>query len=276
MTDRHTHLGWLSCAVLAALLLLTSCGSEKTEEPDAVPPELKAWFDEVQDVAGDFLEHDDFDEWLDSLDAEDWDTDDWEKWQAETNAAIDEYNAALEDLRELSDGISDRAEAQTDSGVLIVGSEIEPGTYRVNADPDDPFSFGVSCKRLDADLETIDFNFGENSVLCKVVATDYAFEYSGRLELLESAVPEPDSAPAEPVSGVEALPGGCYLVGEQIPPGRYRINGDGLRFWFTHDNDDCTSLTLRSGTADDGEQLLMTLRSSDVSVEFKGQLERIE
>ena len=70
--------------------------------------------------------------------------------------------------------------------------------------------------------------------------------------------------------------GGCYLVGDQIPVGRYRIEGDGFRYFFVHANDDCTdTVGGRSGTADEGQQLLMTLRDGDVSVEFEGRLERI-
>ena len=65
------------------------------------------------------------------------------------------------------------------AGTYLVGPDISPGRYRVI----DPGGFAYGA-RLDADLDIIDNDLNENSVILTIQATDFAFSYSGSLERL--------------------------------------------------------------------------------------------
>ncbi len=69
------------------------------------------------------------------------------------------------------------------SGRRLVGSEIEPGLYRVHAEGPTGLAY---CERQNADLDIIANDVGENEALCRVAASDFAFSWQGgRLERLQ-------------------------------------------------------------------------------------------
>lgn len=64
-----------------------------------------------------------------------------------------------------------------DDGVYLVGTDIQPGLYRVSRPGE--FAYGA---RLDATLDIIDNDLNEGSVILTIQPTDYAFSFRGTLE----------------------------------------------------------------------------------------------
>ncbi len=61
-------------------------------------------------------------------------------------------------------------------GTYLVGKDIKPGRYRIK---DSDYAYGA---RLDKNLEIIDNEGNEGSVIITVKSSDFAFEYSGEIE----------------------------------------------------------------------------------------------
>jgi hypothetical protein len=153
---------------------------------------------------------------------------------------------------------SENNEQSTDgvisSGQYVVGTDIQPGLYR----------FAGYVARLDSGMGIIT-NESVNSGLGLVLVNqhDAYFEVNGE------AVPIANY----PVYDVlENNPrGGIYLVGVDIPAGRYRIHGDGRSAYYeTYDktmkriNND-----LNSGS------LILSLGPGTFAMSFTGRLERL-
>ena len=102
------------------------------------------------------------------------------------------------------------------SGTYIVGSEIQPGMYRVAG----------YWARLDASMDIIDNDgvYRDGFGMLNVRDTDAYIEISG------AAMPLSATRALDP--SVEGFTGGTYLVNWDIQPGRYRVAGtDGMAYY---------------------------------------------
>ncbi len=159
---------WFTCAfVFTAVLTLTGCQSD--------PPTAAECADLIVANSDD----------LDAIEEE--------LVEMATRVPIDDRQAFVgECMAEALPGlfagaVAEASGSRPEPGTLLVGSEIEPGVYRVTADPAQPFSMAY-CARLGEGLGVFDIianDIDENDVLCRVEATDYAFEYTGILERIE-------------------------------------------------------------------------------------------
>lgn len=68
-------------------------------------------------------------------------------------------------------------------GVYLVGFDIQPGTYRVS-DPDGAYAARLAVLPT-GEWDILDNNFSDGNVILTVEPGDFAFEFSGVLELLE-------------------------------------------------------------------------------------------
>lgn len=153
--------------------------------------------------------------------------------------------------------IQEDTSREISSGTYLVGSEIEPGFYRVSR----------YFSRLDANQDIIDNDLvlDEGWTIVNVESTDKFLEISGVAYPLD-AMPVLD-----PIA--EGFTDGTYLVGTDIQPGVYRVTaGEGDLAYAARlacdrdiiDND------LNSGS------VILTVRASDCLFEISGQLERLE
>ena len=102
------------------------------------------------------------------------------------------------------------------SGTYIVGSEIQPGMYRVAG----------YWARLDASMDIIDNDgvYKDGFGMLNVRDTDAYIEISG------AAMPLSATRALDP--SVEGFTSGTYLVNWDIQPGRYRVSGtDGMAYF---------------------------------------------
>ena len=77
----------------------------------------------------------------------------------------------------------ERRQPSASSGTVLVGSEIEPGLYRVTPEPSvNTFAY---CATLDSDLNINDNALDQGNVLCRVKPSDFAFEWTGWVERIE-------------------------------------------------------------------------------------------
>jgi hypothetical protein len=102
-----------------------------------------------------------------------------------------------------------------DSGTYVVPDQFAPGTYRVDG----------YWARLDADQNIIDNDIVDDGLtLVNVADTDAYVEISG------SAVALGDMPQVDPLA--EGWTDGTYLVGVDIPAGRYNISADGTSAYY--------------------------------------------
>jgi hypothetical protein len=154
-----------------------------------------------------------------------------------------------------SNDVNDEADSLVmPSGQYVVGTEIEPGMYR----------FAGYVARLDKEMQIIDNESTRSGLgLIRVNPHDSYFEVSGEAIKLEHY-------PTYPVLENEPR-GGIYLVGSDIQPGRYRINGDGSSAYYATYDKQMNRLNsdLNKGS------LILNLQASAYAVEFRGRIEQI-
>lgn len=140
------------------------------------------------------------------------------------------------------------------AGQYVVGTDVSPGLYR----------YSGYVARLDAEMQIIDNDNARSGLgLVKISPHDSYFEVSGEAISL-------DFYPVYDVLG-NGPRGGTYLVGVDIPPGRYRIHADGRSaFYKTYDK----NMTRLSSDINKGS-LILNLPASVFAVEFTGRLEQI-
>jgi hypothetical protein len=140
------------------------------------------------------------------------------------------------------------------SGQYIVGQEVAPGFYR----------FAGYVARLDSSMSVIDNASARSGLgLINVFEHDNYFEVSGEAIRVEDF----------PVYDVmeNAPRGGIYLVGVDIAPGRYRINGDGsLAYYATYDR----QMNLLENDSNRGSAIA-NIAPSVFAFEFRGRIEAI-
>ena len=76
--------------------------------------------------------------------------------------------------------MADPIEGGFTTGTYLVGVDIQPGRYRVTAIGDR----SAYAARLDGTLDIIDNNLSDGSVLMIVNESDFAFTFTGMLELV--------------------------------------------------------------------------------------------
>ena len=141
------------------------------------------------------------------------------------------------------------------SGVWVVGSEVEPGVYRVAG----------YWARLDADLEIIDNDgvYDDGLSLVNILASDAYIEVNGEMISLQY-LPVLD-----PIASGFAE--GTYLVGADIAPGRYRVTPTEDRdsaYWARLDDlRDINDNDLADGP------LIVIVSESDWALTFRGIIE---
>jgi hypothetical protein len=141
------------------------------------------------------------------------------------------------------------------SGVWEVGTDIQPGVYRVSG----------YWARLDEALEILDNDLtaGDNGFsLVSVLDTDAYVEING------AALNVDDSRPLDPVA--EGFNEGTYLVNHDLAPGRYRINPPegSTAYWARLD----ASMEIIDNDLSEG-QLIVIVDTSDWALRFTGTIE---
>lgn len=140
------------------------------------------------------------------------------------------------------------------SGQWIVGTDISPGLYR----------YSGYVARLDAQMGIIENDNARSGLgLIKVSPHDAYFEVNGEAVRLED-YPVFDVLANSPRDGK-------YLVGVDIPVGKYRIHGDGSSAYYQLMDRNMQRVTndLNRGS------LILDLQGSTFAVGFSGRLERI-
>lgn len=141
------------------------------------------------------------------------------------------------------------------SGQYLVGSEIAPGFYR----------YAGYIARLDDSGGIIaNDNSRAGLGLVKVSPNDSYFEVSGEAIRLEDH-------PTFDVLGL-APRGGIYLVGTDLPQGKYRIHGEGTSAYYAIYDKNMTRLSndLNKGS------LILSVPASAFAVEYHGRLESLK
>jgi len=150
------------------------------------------------------------------------------------------------------------------SGTLIVGKDIQPGTYKALAS-----SFLGYWERekdasgnVDSILANDNVNQGDQAVVT-IAATDYAFKSSGFSGWV------PASGPS--LTGGK-LGSGTLIVGKDIQPGTYKATATGINGYWARMKD--TSGGVESILANDnvnsGEQAVVTISPSDAAFKSTG------
>jgi hypothetical protein len=140
------------------------------------------------------------------------------------------------------------------AGQYVVGTDLTPGVYR----------FAGYVARLDSSLNIITNESVRSGLgLTLVSEHDAYFEVSGEAVKLEH-YPSYDVLENSPR-------GGIYLVGVDIPAGRYRIHGEGSSAYYaTYDR----KMTRLSSDLNRGS-LILNLQPGAYAVEFRGRLETL-
>ncbi len=139
-----------------------------------------------------------------------------------------------------------------DDGVYIVGSEIQPGVYRV----------GSYWARLDANQEIIDNDITSGCPTIMVVQPTDAFVKITGQAISVDAVPSFDPTLANCTQGT-------YLVGPDIQPGTYKVlPEDGNAYWARLDG----ALQTIDNDIGDG-QLIVIVKKSDFALKVSGTLQ---
>lgn len=148
----------------------------------------------------------------------------------------------------------DEESAVIGPGQYVVGTDIEPGLYRYTG----------YVARLDSEMQII-VNDSVRSGLGLILVSphDAYLEVSGEAIRLE------DYPTYDVLS--QAPRGGIYLVGTDIPTGRYRIHGEGrLASYKTFDrNMNRVNVDVNRGS------LILNLQPSAFAVEYVGRLEQM-
>jgi hypothetical protein len=145
---------------------------------------------------------------------------------------------------------------QFSEGVYIVGEEIPPGIYR----------FAGYFARLDQDQEIIDneiFDVEDGWGAMTVLESDAYVEISHVAVALE------DTRPLNPIT--EGFTEGTYLIGLDLPAGRYRVtpeSADSSAYWARLDEDG----EIIDNDIADG-QLIVVVRESDWALTINGAIE---
>jgi len=159
-----------------------------------------------------------------------------------------------ESIPESDSGNADGGIPVLTSGQWIVGRDIQPGLYR----------FSGYVARLDAQMSIIDNESASSGLgLVLVSPHDSYFEVSGEAVSLDD-YPQYDVLANSPRDGT-------YLVGVDIPVGKYRIHGDGRSAFYRLKDRNMQ----RISTDFNRGSLILDLRSSVFAVEFSGRLERL-
>lgn len=141
------------------------------------------------------------------------------------------------------------------AGTYVVGTEFAPGVYRVER----------YWATLDANQEILQNELVTDGFGLAVVPDSAAFvELSGAAMLVEN-LPVID-----PISS--GYKGGTYLVGADIPPGQYRVTGDGRPAYGARLS---KTLEIIDNDLNDGS-VILTLKETDFAFTYTGTLERIQ
>jgi len=144
---------------------------------------------------------------------------------------------------------ADSSSQRIGSGQWIVGTEVPPGLYR----------FSGSFSSLDASDNIRGIAVAYSGLgLAKVLPSDATVRING------------EAIRADHYGAYDVLANkpsdGCYLVGIDIPPGRYRLSAPGgLASWFLYDQS-MGLITLGNNP----EQVLVTIDESVFAVGFYG------
>jgi hypothetical protein len=139
------------------------------------------------------------------------------------------------------------------AGTYVVGTEIQPGTYRV----------AKYWARLDANQEIIDNDLtDEGFTLVHVQPTDAFVKFSG------PALAMTDSDPVDPIAKGDE--GGSYLVGYDVQPGQSQVSSDENAYFARLDESgDIIDNDLGEGS------VIVTVQPTDWALEYRGTLELI-
>jgi hypothetical protein len=161
-------------------------------------------------------------------------------------------NAKLSDSS--TDSQNPQLEGVISSGQYVVGSDVQPGLYR----------FAGYAARLDSTMNIITNESTRSGLgLISINPHDAYFEVSGEAISI-SSMPFYDVL-------INGPRGGMYLVGVDIPAGRYKIHGDGASAYYaTYDK----NLNLLNNDYNRGT-LILTLSTSTFAMEFTGRLEQL-
>lgn len=156
---------------------------------------------------------------------------------------------------------NDSTEPQSSSGIpvipsgqWVVGNEVAPGFYR----------YSGYIARLDAQMGIINNDNARSGLgLVQVLPTDSYLEVSGEAVRLED-YPVYDVLANAPRDGI-------YLVGVDIPAGKYRLHGDGSSAYYELFDRSMKRITnnLNSGS------LILDLQANTFAVGISGRLERL-
>ena len=142
-----------------------------------------------------------------------------------------------------------------ESGTWVVPNEIEPGVYRV---------IGYWAT-LDDDMEIIDNDgvYEEDELSLAVVGKSASYvEISGEAVAISEL-------PRYPV--MEVLPpGGTYLVGPDIKPGRYRVSDRDYAYAARLDK----NLEIISNEGNEGS-VIIVIQEGDFAFEFSGEIKEL-
>ena len=153
--------------------------------------------------------------------------------------------------------LGEDSSAEISAGTYVVGSEIEPGFYRVSR----------YWSRLDANQDIIDNDLvsGDGWSLVEIMSSDKYIKFSGVAYALD------DMPVLDPIA--ERFTEGTYLVGVDIQPGTYRVNAQGSSMAYGARlacNRDILDNELNSGS------VILTVKSSDCMFKFTGILEKLD
>lgn len=158
-------------------------------------------------------------------------------------------------------GSGDGGLATIGSGTYIVGTEIQPGQYRVAG----------SFVRLDASMDVIEadgvYEEGEMTIM-QIAATDTFVEIRG--EAMEVGAFRQTIGGAYPVVEL-GVRGGTYLVGEDIAPGRYRVE-DPSYAWATRLTCDREFVDHQGNEG----SVISIIEATDCLFSFSGTLTRLD
>ena len=140
------------------------------------------------------------------------------------------------------------------AGQWIVGRDLQPGLYR----------FSGYVARLDSNMNIINNESARSGLgLILVSPHDSYFEVSGEAVSLEN-LPDFDALGRD-------VRDGTYLVGTDIPVGRYRIHGEGRSAYYALYDRNLTRITNDFNRG----SLILDLQSSAFAVGISGRLEPI-
>ena len=140
------------------------------------------------------------------------------------------------------------------SGQYVVGKDIAPGVYR----------FAGYVARLDSEMQIITNSSVHAGLgIVRVMEHDSYFEVNGEAIHVDN-YPIYDVLKDNPR-------GGIYLVNTDLPPGKYRINGDGRSAYYAIYD---PNMNLLNNDLNNGS-VILSLPASAYAVEFTGRIEKL-